>query len=82
MTGSTSNVFGYLFGENSLDIDAPALVDSTTTRHYDSTDVWDQDAMNARVWLGLHFRASMGFANEVAHNVSDEVIRTHFRPVN
>lgn len=81
VTGSTSNVFGYLFGQNSLDIDIPALVPSTTTRHYDSTDAWDQDAMNARVWLGLHVRFSMGFANDVAHKVSDRVISTEFRPV-
>ncbi|MBG6239706.1 hypothetical protein IWX78_002696 [Mycetocola sp. CAN_C7] len=81
VTGSTSNVFGYLFGEDSLDIDIPALVASTTTRHYDSTDAWDQDAMDARVWLGLHVRASMGFANEVAHKASDWVISTQFRPV-
>jgi hypothetical protein len=81
VTGSTANVFGYLFGEDSLDIDIPALVPSTTTRHYDNTDAWDQDAMNARIWLGLHFRASMGLANEVAHKVSDWVISTQFRPV-
>jgi hypothetical protein len=80
VTGSTSNVFGYLFGKDSIDIDIPALVPATTTRHYDSTDAWDQDAMNARVWLGLHVRASMGFANEVAHKVSDWVISTQFRP--
>lgn len=81
VTGSTSNVFGYLFGEDSLDIDIPALVAGTTTRHYDSTDVWDQDAMDARVWLGLHVRFSMGFANETAHKVSDHVISTLFQPV-
>ena len=81
VTGSTSNVFGYLFGENSLDIDIPALAEGTTTRHYDSTDAWDQDAMNARVWLGLHVRFSMGFANETAHKASDVVISTQFRPV-
>jgi hypothetical protein len=81
VTGSTSNVFGYLFGENSLDIDIPALVAGTTTRHYDSTDAWDQDAMDARVWLGLHVRFSMGFANENAHKVSDVTIATLFQPV-
>lgn len=81
VTGSSSNVFGYLFGENSLDIDIPALVTGTTTRHYDSTDAWDQDAMDARVWLGLHVRFSMGFANETAHKASDWVISTQFRPV-
>ena len=80
VTGSTSNVFGYLFGENTLDIDIPALVASTTARHYDSTDAWDQDALNARVWLGLHVRQSMGFANEVAHKASDWVISTQFQP--
>lgn len=81
VTGSTSNVFGYLFGEDSLDIDIPALAAGTTSRHYDSTDAWDQDAMDARVWLGLHVRFSMGFANQTAHKVSDWAIATQFRPI-
>jgi hypothetical protein len=37
--------------------------------------------MNARVWLGIHFRASMGFANETGHAVSDWTIATQFQPV-
>ena len=79
-TGAASNTFGYLFGENSIDIDLTSGA-TPAIRHYDSTDVWDQDAMNARVWLGIHVRDSMGFANETGHAISDWVIATQFRPV-
>ena len=79
LTGAASNVFGYLFGENSIDINVSSPATSTT-RHYDSTDVWDQEAMDARVWLGIHFRASMGFANDTGHAVSDWVIAKRFQP--
>ena len=80
LTGAASNTFGYLFGKNSIDIDLSSAA-TPMIRHYDSTDAWDQDAMNARVWLGIHFRASMGFANETGHAVSDWTISTQFRPV-
>jgi hypothetical protein len=80
LTGAASNTFGYLFGENSIDIDLSSAA-TPAIRHYDSTDAWDQDAMNARVWLGIHFRASMGFANATGHAVSDWTIATQFQPV-
>ena len=36
--------------------------------------------MNARIWLGLHFRTAMSDGNQLGHDVSDWTIRRYFRP--
>jgi hypothetical protein len=36
--------------------------------------------MNARIWLGLHFRRAMTDANRLGHAVSDYAITNYFRP--
>jgi hypothetical protein len=41
----------------------------------------DQDTIDARIWLGLHFRSAMTDGNELGHRVSDEVIENYFQPV-
>lgn len=78
-TGAASNTFAYLFGANSIDLNLP-LPGTSTIRHYDSADSLDEDAMNGRIWLGIHFRASMTLANELGHAVSDWAIGKYFQP--
>jgi hypothetical protein len=81
VTGASSNTFSYLFGAETLDLTLPSLTDPpTASRHYDSADQLDEDAINARVWLGIHFRSSMGFANQLGHDVSDWTIANFFQP--
>ncbi|MET0715578.1 MAG: vanadium-dependent haloperoxidase, partial [Mycetocola sp.] len=80
LTGSSAGTFGYLFGENSIDINVSSSVTSTT-RHYDTTDALDQDTMNARIWLGIHVRTSMVVGNQLGHDVSELVSSTRFQPV-
>jgi hypothetical protein len=52
---------------------------TNTTRHYERADVLDAEAMNARIWLGIHFRRAMGDANQLGHRVSDRVVARYFR---
>ncbi|MFD3445181.1 vanadium-dependent haloperoxidase [Microbacteriaceae bacterium 4G12] len=80
-TGAASNTFDHLFGDGPLDLILPSLTDPATTREYDSAKDLDTDTMNARVWLGLHFRSSMTGANQLGHSVSDWVIAHSFLPV-
>lgn len=79
ITGATSNTFAYLFGPDTIDLNLFSPVTSTT-RHYDSSEALDVDTMNARIWLGLHFRDSMVDANRLGHQVSDWTISTQFQP--
>ncbi|WP_108252786.1 vanadium-dependent haloperoxidase [Planctomonas deserti] len=80
-TGAASNTFDHLFGDGQLNLILPSLTDPATSREYDSAEALDTDAMNARIWLGLHFRSSMTGANQLGHSVSDWVIAHSFRPV-
>ncbi|GAB3606237.1 vanadium-dependent haloperoxidase [Conyzicola nivalis] len=76
--GAASNTLSYLFGAETLDLN---LVGGAVTRHYDSAARLDEDTMNARIWLGLHFRSAMTDGNELGHRVSDWVIGNYFQPV-
>ena len=76
--GAASNTLSYLFGAETLDLN---LVGGTVTRHYDSAAQLDEDTMDARIWLGLHFRSAMTDGNELGHRVSDWVIENYFQPV-
>jgi hypothetical protein len=79
-TGAAANTFSYLFGPRDMNLTLPSLTEPPTTRHYDTSAQLDRDTMNARVWLGLHWRPSMSLANQLGHDVSDWVIEHAFRP--
>jgi hypothetical protein len=52
-----------------------------TSRHFDSTAALDAETMDARIWLGLHFRKGMTDANRLGHQVSGYGLRHYFKPV-
>ena len=69
VTGATSATMSYLFGANSIDLDVPSLA-ATPARHYATADALDQETMNARIWLGIHFRKAMTDGNQLGHDVA------------
>lgn len=79
ISGAASNTFSYLFGANSLDLNVSSSVTSTS-RHYESADRLDAETMNARIWLGIHFRKAMIDGNRLGHKVSQWSITRYFRP--
>jgi len=79
ITGAASHTFSHLFGADSLDLDISSSVTSTS-RHYDTAAALDEETMNARIWLGLHFRKAMTDGNRLGHQVSAWTIRHHFEP--
>lgn len=82
ITGAASNTFGYLFRQDSLDlvvIGPPFLQPDAEIRHFQTIAALDEETMNARIWLGLHFRKAMTDANQLGHDVSDWVIAHDFR---
>jgi hypothetical protein len=83
LTGAASGVFSHLFGAETMDLNliaAPRALPAPLERHYDSAAALDRDAMDGRVWLGLQFRSSMGFANELGHDVADWAADNFFQP--
>jgi hypothetical protein len=80
-TGSASEVFSHLFGADTLDIVVPSTVEGRPDRPFASADAFDEETMNARIWLGIHFRTAMTDGNALGHTVADHVIGSTFLPV-
>lgn len=79
VTGATTGTLSHLFGADSLDLNLFSNV-TMTTRHYDTADALDRQTMNARIWLGLHFRKAMTDGNDLGHHVSDWASSQYFQP--
>ena len=78
-TGAASHTLSHLFGADSLDLDISSLA-TAPSRHYDTADALDAETMNARIWLGFHFRTAMTDGNRLGHRVSAWTIRHYFEP--
>jgi hypothetical protein len=81
LSGATANGLGYLFGPEKIDLVVASAV-TGTTRHYSNEDTLNQDTMNARVWLGIHFRKAVVDGNRLGHRVSRWALRHYFQPLN
>ena len=51
-----------------------------TARHYETARELNEDTMNARIWLGLHFRRAMTDGNGLGQDVAAFVLRNAFQP--
>jgi hypothetical protein len=49
-----------------------------TTRHYDSEDAWLDEVVDARIWLGLHFRDGMDDGRTLGRHVAHHVVERWF----
>jgi hypothetical protein len=80
VSGATTQTFGYLFGARSLDLVVSSSV-TGTTRHFNSLKALDAETMNARIWLGLHFRKAMDDGNWIGRRTADYTMRHALTPV-
>ena len=73
VTGAATGTLSRLFGADSLDLtlssSAAGLI--SPIRSYATAADLDRDTMNARIWLGLHFRRAMTDGNLLGHQVAD-----------
>jgi hypothetical protein len=78
ITGATSGTLEDLFGTTvSPAFDVPSLA-ATPNRQFTDTTALDAETMNARVWLGIHFRTAMNDGNALGHAVY--AVANHFQP--
>jgi hypothetical protein len=80
LTGATSAGLSAFFGAHHIDLNVPSLA-TTPGRHFDTARALNEETMNARIWLGLHFRRAMTDANRLGQDVTSYVLRNAFRPV-
>ncbi|MGI8691843.1 MAG: vanadium-dependent haloperoxidase [Geodermatophilaceae bacterium] len=78
-TGAASGTFSTLFGADSIDLNLSSAV-TMTNRTYATAEALDMDTMNARIWLGLHFRKAMTDGNQLGHDVSGWATSNYFQP--
>jgi len=89
LTGSMANGLSYLFpsgfdlqmSTNILGASPTVPQTAPTIRHYTSAASLNADTMNARIWLGIHFRRAMIDGNQLGHDVSAWAVENYFQPV-
>ena len=80
VTGAVTGTLNNLFGTQlSPAFDVPSLA-TTPDRQYTSTAALDSETMNARIWLGIHFRTAMTDANALGHAVASFAADNYFQP--
>jgi hypothetical protein len=77
--GAVSRSLSRLLGGGQVDlyITSPA---AGVTRHYTTASVFNRDAINARVWSGIHFRTADEVGNEMAAEIADWGLDHYFQP--
>jgi hypothetical protein len=87
VTGSVMNAAKAFFGRDKMEFDLTATVTlgfpapTTLTRHYTRfTDVVE-DTIDARIWLGIHFRTADVAGAEIGKNVARWIDKHDFEPV-
>ena len=78
VTGAFRQAMARLFGPNRIDLFITSSA-TGTTRHYQTAAKLKQDTVNARIWLGLHFRKAMEDGNLVGRKSANYVSKHQFR---
>jgi hypothetical protein len=81
IAGSASRAFEDLFGARRLNLTLTSTAVPGATRHYDSGRVLRSDVVDARVWLGIHFRFADTAARTIGVDLADWALDHYFRPV-
>jgi hypothetical protein len=68
-----------LVGGNRIELDVTSTV-TGTTRHYAHTNDLERDIVNARVWVGFHWRTSDQVGYRLGEQVSRWALDRRFRP--
>jgi hypothetical protein len=80
LTGTVTGGLEKLFGKKDLNL---TLISSAVpdVRHYDSGAAVRDDVVNARIWLGIHFRTADEQSRDMALRLVAWTIDCNFRPV-
>ena len=78
VTGSVAGGLSQLFGARHLDLDVTSTV-TGTTRHFGTAADLNSETINARIWLGLHFRTAVEVGNRLGRRAATYVARHEFQ---
>jgi hypothetical protein len=80
LTGPITAGLSHLFGARHIDLTVDSAV-TGTTRHYTTANALTQETMNARIWLGFHFRKAMTDGSRLGRAVTRWSVGRYFQPV-
>ena len=80
VVGATSMVLERLYGTVDLKITSGVVGAGPQPRHYVDRATINEDAGNARVWSGIHFRFADTAGANVGTNVANYVVDNYFQP--
>ena len=69
-----------LVGSNRIELDVTSTV-TGTTRHYTHVNDLERDIVNARVWVGYHWRTSDQVGYQLGEQVTRWALSRRFRPI-
>jgi hypothetical protein len=78
---SSSAALEELFGSGSFHLTLTSTAVPGAVRHYGSAAALRADVVNARVWLGIHFRFADVAARNMALRLADWTLDHYFQPV-
>lgn len=80
IVGSVVRSLGHLFGPRRLALDVSSAA-TGTSRHFDTASQLNRETMDARIWLGFHFRRAMTDGNRLGRTTASYVVSHEFQPV-
>ncbi len=80
VTGAFARGLADALGTHQLNLTLISTAVPGVTRHYDSVASLCTDVINARIWLGIHFRTADTSAVAIGQHVSDYVLTHEFAP--
>ena len=79
MVGSATRALTRVLGTDRIDLRLGSTV-TNTTRYYESADALRRDAVDARVWSGIHFRTADEVGLAGGTQVADWALDRYFQP--
>ena len=81
ITGDFSQALEDAFGTRHLDLTLMSTAVAGATRHYATGQGMRDDVINARIWLGIHFRTADVRGVRMGQQVADWALARYFQPV-
>ena len=78
VTGSFTRALADALGTRHLHLTLTSTAVPNAQRTYESGAMLDRDVINARVWLGIHFRFSDTLGVRLGHEVADSIAEHNF----
>jgi len=79
VTGAFTGSLSEILGDDRLDLNITSVA-AGVTRHYDTAEALNQDGIDGRVYLGIHFRTADTVAIRMGTQVADWGLDHYFEP--